>query len=296
MIIGSRGSALALAQVETVRSLLRKNGIETELKIIKTCGDVFANRPLHEIGVGVFVREIDELMLRGEIDAAVHSMKDMPTERPAELSIGAVLHRDSPYDVLISDYRFDDLPCGAVIGTSSMRRRAQLLRLRPDLDIKDIRGNIDTRLQKLQEGKYDGIVLAEAGLERLKLDIDAERLTTIPSANQGTIAVVVKKGTEVKRQVRVLDCERSRIETETERTILGILEGGCIAPIGILAQFNDEIVVRAEVLSPEGERCVSVKRSTEVSNYKSAAVEIGNDLKNKGGAELIEEANKRIRG
>ncbi|ATZ61111.2 MAG: hydroxymethylbilane synthase [Methanosarcinales archaeon Met12] len=296
MIIGSRGSALALAQVETVRSLLRKNGIETELKIIKTSGDVFTNRPLHEIGVGIFVREIDELMLKGEIDAAVHSMKDIPTERPAELSIGAVLHRDSPYDVLISDYGFDDLPCGAVIGTSSMRRRAQLLRLRPDLDIRGMRGNIDTRLRKLREGKYDGIVLAEAGLERLKLDIGAERLIITPSANQGTIAVVVKKGTDVERQVKLLDCGRSRIETEIERTILGILGGGCVAPIGILARFDDEIVVRAEVLSPGGERCISVERSTEVSNYKSAAVEIGNDLKNKGGAELIEEANKRIRG
>lgn len=296
MIIGSRGSALALAQVETVRSLLRKNGIEIELKITKTSGDAFTDRPLHEVGVGVFVREIDELMLMDEIDAAVHSMKDIPTERPAGLVIGAVLHRDSPYDVLISDYRFDDLPCGAVIGTSSMRRRAQLLRLRPDMDIKDIRGNIDTRLRKLREGKYDGIVLAEAGLERLKLDIGAERLTTTPSANQGTIAVVVKKGTDAERQVGLLDCERSRIETEIERTILGTLGGGCIAPIGILARFNDEIMIRVEVLSPDGERCISVERSTAIHNYKSAAVEIGTDLKNKGGAELIEEAVKRIRG
>jgi len=145
MILGSRGSALALAQTEHVRSLLQEKGIQTTLKIVKTSGDAFADRPLYEIGAGVFVplyeigagvfvREIDELMLRGEIDIAVHSMKDVPTERPTGIILSAVLRRNSPYDVLVSDYKFEDLPEGAVIGTSSMRRRVGGGRVKTDAD------------------------------------------------------------------------------------------------------------------------------------------------------------------
>ena len=297
MIIGSRGSALALVQTELVRALLRKKGVTSDIRIVKTTGDTFADRPLRELsGVGVFVREIDELMLGGEIDAAVHSMKDIPTERPKELIIAAVLRRSSPYDALVSDYKLDELPRGAVVGTSSMRRRAQLLRLRSDLIIQDIRGNVDTRLRKLRQGDYDAIIMAEAALERMNIVVEAERLPFLPSANQGTIAVVTKKGTEAEECIRVFDHRPSRVETEVERTILKVLGGGCIVPMGILAQANDEIAVQAEVLSPDGDRCVSIKRSIHVSNYKSAAVEIGTDLKNKGGAELIEETIKRIRG
>jgi len=294
MILGSRGSALALAQTEHVRSLLQEKGIQTTLKIVKTSGDAFADRPLYEIGAGVFVREIDELMLRGEIDIAVHSMKDVPTERPTGIILSAVLRRNSPYDVLVSDYKFEDLPEGAVIGTSSMRRRAQLLRLRPDLEIKGIRGNVDTRLRKLRKGDYDGIVLAEAGLKRMQIDVDAERLPTIPSAGQGAIAVVTRKN--VDDGIRQLNHEPSRIETEVERSILGVLGGGCIVPIGALARLRDgTITAKAEILSLDGRRCISMERSFDVSSYKSAAVEMGTELKNKGGGELVEEAIKNIK-
>lgn len=294
MILGSRGSALALAQTEHVRSLLQEKGIQTTLKIVRTSGDTFTDRPLYEIGAGVFVREIDELMLKGEIDIAVHSMKDVPTVRPPEIILGAVLRRNSPYDVLVSDYKFEDLPKGAVIGTSSMRRRAQLLRLRPDLEIKGIRGNVDTRLRKLRKGDYDGIVLAEAGLKRMQIDVDAERLPIIPSAGQGAIAIVT--GKSVDDGIRQLNHEPSRIEIEVERTILSILGGGCIVPIGTLARLhNDIITVKAEILSLDGRRCISMKRSFDVSSYKSAAVEMGTELKNKGGAELVEEAIKNIK-
>ena len=297
MIIGSRGSALALAQTEIVRALLRKKGVKPDIRIVKTTGDTFADRPLREFsGFGVFVREIDELMLGGEIDAAVHSMKDLPTERPKELILAAVLRRSSPYDALVSDYKLDELPRGAIIGTSSMRRRAQLLRLRSDLVIQNIRGNVDTRLRKLRQGDYDAIIMAEAALERMNLVAEAKRLPFIPSANQGTIAVVTKKDTEAEKCIRAFDHRPSRIETEVERTILKVLGGGCIVPMGILAQVNDEITVQAEVLSPDGDKYVSIKRSIQVGNYGSAAVEIGTELKNKGGAELIEETIKRIRG
>ncbi len=295
MILGSRGSALALAQTEHVRSLLQEKGIKTTLRIVKTSGDTFADRPLHEIGTGVFVREIDELMLKGEIDAAVHSMKDVPTERPPELVVGAVLQRNSPYDVLVSDCKFEDLPEGAVIGTSSMRRRAQLLRFRPDLKIRGIRGNVDTRIRKLHRGDYDGIVLAEAGLKRMRIDVDVERLPIIPSAGQGAIAVITRK--DVDDGIKQLNHEPSRRETDVERTILGVLGGGCIVPIGVLACIHDDIITaKAEILSPDGRRCISMERSFDISSYKSAAVEMGTELKNNGGAELVEESIKSIKG
>ena len=177
--IGTRGSKLALAQANLVKDLLAKNGIPTEIKIIKTSGDAFTDRPLHEVqGFGVFVREIDDCMLSGEIDIAVHSMKDVPTERPHELTIAAVMKRDSPYDFLLTrnKTKLKDLPEGSIIGTTSLRRRAQLARSRPGLVIKELRGNIDTRLRKLKEGQYEGIFLAEAGLERMKWDLPGERL------------------------------------------------------------------------------------------------------------------------
>jgi len=170
MIIGTRGSALALAQADQVAAMLKQHGFDTERKIIKTSGDSFTDRPLHQIpGVGAFVRELDDRMLDGEIDIAVHSMKDIPTERPDELAIAAVLKRDSPLDVLLTrdGSTLDEMPKGATIGTTSMRRQAQLLRYRPDLVIKDLRGNIDTRRRKVAEGQYDGILLAEAGLQRM---------------------------------------------------------------------------------------------------------------------------------
>jgi len=295
MIIGSRGSALALAQTEYVRSLLQEKGIQTTLRIVKTSGDTFADRPLHEIGTGIFVREIDELMLKGEVDAAVHSMKDVPTERPSQLILSAVLRRASPYDVLVSDYKFDELPEGAVIGTSSLRRRAQLLRVRPDLNAKGIRGNVDTRLRKLRRGDYDGIVLAEAGLKRMKIDVDAEQLPITPSAGQGAIAIITRE--EVDDRLKQFNHEPSRIEVEVERTILKILGGGCIVPIGVLARTHgDTVIVKAEILSPDGRRCISTECTLHISNYKSAVVEMGTELKNKGGAELVEEAIKSIKG
>lgn len=297
--IGTRGSKLALAQANLVSGLLLKNGIKTEIKIIKTCGDTFTDRPLHEVqGFGVFVREIDETMLVGDIDIAVHSMKDVPTERPPELTIAAVMRRDSPYDFLLTrdGKQLKDLPEGAVIGTTSLRRRAQLLRFRHDLNIKDLRGNIDTRLRKLKEGQYDGIVLAEAGLERMKWDIQGERLNPddfVPSANQGTVVIVTKKDSDAERAVKALDDEKTRIETRIERIIIGILGGGCLVPIGAFAQTEgNKIHVRCEVLSVDGKRCVKIDEFINPAEYEQKALTIGNELKRKGGGELVEEAVK----
>ncbi len=297
--IGTRGSKLALAQANLVKDLLSKNGVPTEIKIIKTSGDTFTDRPLHEVqGFGVFVREIDDSMLAGQIDIAVHSMKDVPTERPSELTIAAVMKRDSPYDFLLTreNTKLKDLPKGAIIGTTSLRRRSQLSRFRDDLVIKELRGNIDTRLRKLKEGQYDGIFLAEAGLERLKWDIPGERLSPdefVPSANQGTVVIVTKKNSEAEIAVQVLNDEQTRLETRIERIIIGILGGGCLVPIGAFAHAEgNKIHIRTEVLSVDGKRDVKIDEFINPSEYEKEATRIGNELNKKGGGKLVEETVK----
>ena len=307
MIIGTRGSALALAQAGIVARELQEIGVETEVRTIKTHGDVVTDRPLHELsnvgGVGAFVREIDEHSLAGDIDIAVHSMKDIPTIRPERLVTAAILKRDPPYDVLITgggggdedSTSIDDLSSGAVIGTSSLRRRAQLHRFRSDLDIIDLRGNINTRMRKLREGVYDGIILAEAGLVRLGWDIGFERLKIdhfIPSANQGTIAVVTLADSGAGDLVRALDHSQTRIETEIERIVISVLGGGCDVPIGAFAELvgGDRVRVRAEVLSLDGSRYERVDETIPVEGYAEHAERVGVDLQAKGGGALVKEA------
>jgi hydroxymethylbilane synthase len=298
MIIGTRGSALALAQTETIEGLLSRLGVSTTRKIITTSGDTFTDRPLHEVaGVGAFVRELDDRMLEGEIDISVHSMKDLPTVRPEELSISAVLKRDSPYDVLLTTdgSRMDDLPEGAVLGTTSMRRRAQILRYRPDLHVHDLRGNINTRIRKLEEGLYDGILLAEAGLQRMGWEMDVERLNPqffCPSANQGTIAVVTPAGTEAEEVTSNLDHQRTRIETEIERIVITDVEGGCTAPIGSFAQFinDDEISICCEVLALDGSEHVRIDEVIPADRCQEYARIIGRELVQMGGKELVQRA------
>jgi hydroxymethylbilane synthase len=300
MIIGTRGSALALAQADIVARDLQEIGIETEVRTIQTHGDVVTDRPLHELsnvgGVGAFVREIDEHSLAGDIDIAVHSMKDIPTIRPEQLTTAAILKRDPPYDVLITgagdgngdggSTSIEDLPAGAVIGTSSLRRRAQLHRFRSDLDIIDLRGNINTRMRKLREGVYDGIILAEAGLVRLGWDIGFE------SANQGTIAVVTLADSGAGDLVRALDHSQTRIETEIERIVISVLGGGCDVPIGAFAEMvgGDEVRVRAEVLSLDGIRYERVDETIPVEGYAEHAERVGEELQAKGGGALVKEA------
>lgn len=297
--IGTRGSKLALAQANLVKDLLAKNGVETEIKIIKTSGDAFTDRPLHEVqGFGVFVREIDDSMLSGQIDIAVHSMKDVPTERPPELTIAAVMKRDSPYDFLLTrnDLKIKDLPHGSIIGTTSLRRRAQLSRFRSDFIIKELRGNIDTRLRKLKEGQYDGIFLAEAGLQRMKWDLSGERLDPddfVPSANQGTVVIVTRKDTGAQIAAQELDDEQTRMETRIERIIIGILGGGCLVPIGAFAETEgNEIHIRTEVLSVDGKRCVKIDEFINPAEYEKEAERIGHELNKKGGGKLVDEAVK----
>jgi hydroxymethylbilane synthase len=250
--IGTRGSALALAQASRVCEGLNRAGSETETVIIKTEGDERTNVPLHEIGgQGVFVRALDEAILAGEIDAAVHSMKDIPAERPDGVVTAAVLRRDSPADFLVHYADLDDV---RVIGTSSTRRKAQLQRSSLDAEIRPLRGNVDTRLRKLKEGEYDAIVLAEAGMERLGLDLPGTRLLPqwyVPSPNQGTIAVVCRRDPELEQAVGILDDPVTRQDTGVERAVMEEVGGGCFTPQGVYCQNG---FLLAEVLSLDGSR------------------------------------------
>ncbi|MDI9394698.1 MAG: hydroxymethylbilane synthase [Euryarchaeota archaeon] len=304
MIIGSRGSQLALAQTRNVASLLKEEGVETSIKIIKTIGDRFTDRPLHAIsgGVGAFVRELDDVMLAGEIDIAVHSMKDMPTVRPKALPTVAVLERDTPFDILITydGTPLDELPEQSIIGTSSLRRTAQIKRYRPDLITQELRGNIDTRLRKLKEGQYDGILLAKAGLERMGWEIEGEILSPdffCPSPNQGTVAVVTRAGIEAEAAVSRLDHSESRIVTEIERVLISKLGGGCTTPVASYAEImpnKKEIHVRAEVLSLDGREAVGINEIIPMCGGIEKAMELGHRLVEMGGKKLAEEALLQI--
>lgn len=282
--IGTRGSALALAQTNKVVGMLADRGIEAEVVTIATEGDTATNVPLHAIGgQGVFVRALDDAILRGEIDAAVHSMKDIPAARPAGLTCCAVLERDSPADFLAHE---GPLAAVRVIGSSSTRRRAQLLRDDPSLAVEQLRGNVDTRIRKLREGQYDAIVLAEAGLQRLGLTLPGEPLPTdrfVPSPNQGTVAVVCRDDPAVAGAFAALDHAPTRLDVEIERAVMEEVGGGCFTPQGIYCRDGNLI---AEVLALDGSRWERIERHVATVGE---ARECGRAL-HRQAADLIREA------
>jgi hydroxymethylbilane synthase len=286
--IGTRGSRLALAQTATVRSKLEKMGIPSEQVIIATEGDTTTGVPLHEIGgQGVFVRALDNAILAGEIDCAVHSMKDIPTFRPSGLVTAAVLKRDSP-----ADYLAHTKPLGLVrvIGTSSTRRKAQILRHDPDIMTKDLRGNVDTRIRKMDAGEYDAIIIAEAGLTRLGMRIQGERLPPeifVPSPNQGTIAVVSRADPSLMEVLSVLDHPPSRIDVAIERAMMEQLGAGCFTPVGIYCSSRHLI---AEVLSLDGAR--AERFEGEIASI-DAAREEGRKFRERAHP-LIDEAYRKL--
>jgi len=286
--IGTRGSKLALAQTGKVMQKLDELGIGSEQVIINTQGDASTQVPLHEIGgQGVFVRALDDAILAGTIDCAVHSMKDIPAFRPSGLVTAAVMKRDSPADYLAHKGEIGNI---RVIGTSSTRRKAQLLRHDPEITIRDLRGNVDTRIRKLAGGEYDAIMLAEAGLERLGITIEGERLPPekfVPSPNQGTVAVVSRADPSLMEVLSALDHPESRTDIAIERAVMEQLGGGCFTPLGIYSCGGRLI---AEVLSLDGTRAERIE--VDVKAIEEAREE-GRKLKAKA-QDLIDDAYKRL--
>jgi hydroxymethylbilane synthase len=259
-ILGTRGSRLALVQAEECAASLRAAGIEVEVRIIKTTSEHHPEMPLAVLDQrDVFTRQLDEALLAGEIDLAVHSLKDVPTEPPEWVDLVAVTRRLDPSDVLVSEGRhtLKDLPHGAVVATSSQRRRAQLLYSRPDLEVVGIRGNVDTRVRKMRGGAADAIVLARAGLERLSLDAPHTVIppdVMLPAVGQGALTVAAKQNSPLRETVReALNHSPTERAVRAERNLLRYLEGGCRVPVGALAVARDEdIRLRGIVASPDG--------------------------------------------
>jgi hydroxymethylbilane synthase len=287
--IGTRGSKLALAQSEIVCRRLTELGNEVETAIIKTQGDRITEVPLHEIGgQGIFVRALDEAIQRGDIDAAVHSMKDIPAERPADLPICSILARDSPSDYLIFE---GDISQVQTVGTSSMRRRAQLLRHDPDITVKPLRGNLDTRIRRLVAGDFDAIVVAEAGIQRLGYQVSGVRLPPerfVPTANQGTIAVVCRQDPALIESFRALDHAGTRTDMLMERAAMEEIGGGCFTPLGIYCRAGHLIL---EALSLDGVRWKRFE--ADVQNEGQARI-LGRKLKEEA-ADLIAAARAQVK-
>ena len=295
--LGTRGSDLALEQARRVEEALPYD-YDVERVVVETSGDAFEG-DIAELGTqGAFVRELDMRVVEGELDGAVHSMKDMPTERPEGLEVAAVLKRAPEHDVLVTPEgaELDELDEGTTVGTSSRRRRAQLLRERGDLNVERLRGNVDTRVEKVVEGEYDAAVLSEAGVDRLGLEVPYTRLPIegfVPSANQGVVAVVAVDGTEAFDSIAEADHRRTRVVATAERIVLSRVGGGCIAPIGVHARIEgDRIRLRADVLSTDGGESVSLDRRYPVESYIEGAEEMAGEMVDRGADELLREASE----
>ena len=267
LTIATRGSKLALWQSNHIKSVIESNftDVEVELKIIITSGDKILDVPLAKIGgKGLFLKEIEESMLRGEAQMAGHSLKDVPTVMPDGLLLSAITKREDVRDAMLSEKYPDiaSLPHGAVVGTSSLRRRMQIIKQRPDLVIKDLRGNVDTRIRKLKEGEFDAIILAAAGINRLGFANLVEYFYPIaldemlPAMGQGALGIETVNEPWVLEIAKFLDDENSRIETTIERGFVDTLNGGCQVPIGVSArvQENGEVIVRSTLGLPDGSK------------------------------------------
>jgi hydroxymethylbilane synthase len=295
LVIASRGSQLALWQARWVAAQLAAAGHECRIEIVKTTGDKITDVPLGIAGAqtgvkGLFTKEIEEALLDGRADLAVHSLKDLPTELPEGLMLAAVPEREDAHDAVVGK-RLADLPSGAKVGTSSLRRAAQLRRLRPDLKVESVRGNLDTRLRKLDEGQYDAIMLAAAGLKRLGWGariaeiLEPERMC--PAVGQGALAIETRAEGAGLVACTALDHPATHAAVMAERGVLGALGGGCQVPIGAYATVADgRLRLLAVVISPDGAELVRAEAEGAVAE----AAELGRKL----GAELLDRGARRI--
>jgi len=303
--IGTRGSLLAKWQAEFVRKrIFQTTGVEPEIVIVKTTGDNMQQAPFSQIGgKGVFIKELEEALLQEHIDLAVHSVKDVPTDVPSRLCFPAVCRRDDTRDCLISGKgeTLDKLRRGARVGTSSLRRQSQLRHLRADLDVRDLRGNVDTRLRKVDSGEYEAIVLAKAGLDRLGM---SARITEVlspdvcmPAVGQGAIAVQARiKDEELGDALAPLDDNETRQSIVAERALLGALQGGCQVPLGAWARFErNQLTMDAVVCSPDGANYIRQRAAGPTGQPRELGQQLAQMLIDAGAGTILEEVY-RARG
>lgn len=306
IIIGTRGSKLALWQAEWIKSQLQNlyPDLQIELNKIKTTGDKILDVPLAKVGgKGLFVKEIEEALLKGEADIAVHSMKDVPTDLPEGLHLAVITKREDPRDAFlsrISNFKFQipnfkDLPQGATVGTSSLRRSCQLLSIRPDLKIEHLRGNLDTRLRKLDEGQFDAIILAAAGVKRLGW---SERITQIlppeislPAIGQGAVGIECRVDDEfINNLIAPLNHPETSICVKAERAFLKKLEGGCQVPIAAYARLIDgRVVMDGLVGNVSGDRIVKGQIEGIPNDAENLGIKLAEDLLSRGAKEILNE-------
>ena len=296
--IGTRGSKLALWQAHWIESQINGFGVETSIEVIKTTGDKISDVALAKVGAesglkGVFIKEIEEALLDGRIDVAVHSLKDLPTEIDPRLVVAVVPKRADPRDALVGR-RLDEIPDSAKVGTSSPRRAAQLRRRRPDIEVLDIRGNVDTRLRKLDEGQYDAILLASAGLHRLGWeDRIAEILepeVMVPAVGQGALGVETRSDDEAVRGLLApLHDEKTATAVGAERALLDALGGGCQVPLGAHAVVSGSVLkLAAVVVSPDGGRAVKARETGDADQAEALGRQAAEHLLAAGAREIMD--------
>ena len=299
-IIGTRGSKLALFQSNLVKELLEKNYPKYNfvLKKIKTKGDILIDKALdRKIDKGFFVNEIQKMLINEEIHIAVHSLKDLPVESNENLLISAILKRANPQDVFVSKNKkkLEDFTENEIIGSSSLRRKAQLLKLNPKLNVIDIRGNVDTRIKKMERGEYDGLILAAAGIERLGLDnyitefISNSDILSAPG--QGAIAVEIKKDNiQLKKITSSINDEFSRVTTSTERSFMKLMGGGCNYPIAALSTVkNDKILIDGLVINLNGTKLIRSSAEDNINNWHDLSISLANTFYKKGAQAILNE-------
>jgi hydroxymethylbilane synthase len=305
LTIATRGSKLALWQANHIKAELTSLGedVEVEIQTFVTRGDAIQDKPLALIGgKGLFTKEIDEAMLRGDAHIAVHSMKDLPVVLPEELQLCAITEREDIRDALLSEKYdgLDALPQGATVGTTSLRRRMNLYAERPDLNIVELRGNVDTRIRKLKEGEFDAIVLAAAGINRLELTDSVKYFTpidvqfSIPSMGQGALALQTIKDPFVVDLVSKLNHKATMMEVVIERDFVGKLEGGCQVPIGISASVlgNGDILVKSIIGLPNGTDLLRQSEVIKETEYESAGARLADEMIARGAKEVLARASE----
>lgn len=300
LLIATRSSELALRQARQVQSALARAGIAAELKTYRTSGDKKLDEPLASIGgKGLFTKELEADLARGAVDCCVHSLKDLPTEMPEGLAVGAILVREDPRDVLIVNSvtgasTLAELPRGSRVGTSSLRRRAQLMTLRPDVEVVALRGNVPTRIRKVDEGQVHAAILAAAGMHRLGV---AQRIAAyldapqwLPAAGQGAIAVQIREDDARMRELVVsMHDETTAMRVRAERAFLGALEGGCQVPIGAVAIGDaPRLVLHGFISDVNGRQVVRGEHAVETANPELTGIRLANELRGRGATEILE--------